>query len=432
MSELKQLSARLSDMLAAAGITKYAFTLSEEEKRELNTEHGSFSLFRTIFDKTASVTAYMDGRKGSASGNDLSEEGLQKLVEDARSGAESSMVDAANDIAEGQLPETFRTGPYEADMERFYDRLQEVMDTVARDFPRIRLMQIIASHTQRHSLYVNSNGTAFEWFDGAYSTMLEFAGNDGEKTTGLGYGEVTMHDLDTPILALGSLRRQLEDTEKSLNTIAIADKFEGTVIFTPDALAYFTYMLVSNFMSAGVVMAGTSLWLDKVGQQVASDRITLRLQAQDDRLVATAPFTGDGYKAENVALIENGVLKSHVLNLYAARKTGRPVTKNTGNAFVMEPGSQPVADMIRGVQRGLVVGGFSGGEPGANGEFSGVAKNSFYVENGEIKGAVMETMINGNLADVFSKVTALSREIVSDGSMAFPYMAAEGITISGN
>ena len=85
----------------------------------------------------------------------------------------------------------------------------------------------------------------------------------------------------------------------------------------------------------------------------------------------------------------------------------------------MEPGDTPVADMIRGI-RGLIVGGFSGGEPGANGEFSGVAKNSFYVENGEVKGAVMETMISGNLTDVFSNVTAVSKELVSDGTSAFP------------
>ena len=432
MSELKNIAAALKEKLAAAGITKYSLTLSEGEKQELNTEHDKFSLFRTIFSHGATVTAYLDSRKGSASGNDLSEEGLQKLVDDAKAGAESAMPDEANDIAEFQQPEEFHTGSYEADMARFYDRLQEVLDTVRQDFPKIMLMQIIGSHDKTHSLLVNSNGTEFEWFDGSYSASLEFAGNDGEKTTGLGYGGVTMHDLSQPILSLGSLRRQLEDTEKSLNTIAIADKFEGTVIFTPDALGYFTYMLVDNFISAGVVLAGTSQWLDKVGQQVASDKITLRLQARDDRLVVSSAFTGDGYKAENVTLIEKGVLNCHLLNLYAAKKTGRPVVKNSGSGFVVEPGDTPVADMIRGVKRGLIVGGFSGGEPGANGEFSGVAKNSFYVENGEIKGAVMETMINGNLQDVFRNVTAVSKELVSDGNMAFPYLAAEGVTISGN
>lgn len=98
---------------------------------------------------------------------------------------------------------------------------------------------------------------------------------------------------------------------------------------------------------------------------------------------------------------------------------------------VMEPGEQSFEEMIASISRGLIVGGFSGGEPGANGEFSGVAKNAFYIENGKIIGAVSETMINGNLEDVFKNVTAISKEIISDGSMALPYMASSGIVISG-
>ena len=83
------------------------------------------------------------------------------------------------------------------------------------------------------------------------------------------------------------------------------------------------------------------------------------------------------------------------------------------------------------MKRGLIVGGFSGGHPGANGEISGVAKNSFYIEDGKIKGAVMETMINGNLADIFQNVSAVSEELVCDGTSVLPYMACEGMIISG-
>ena len=87
--------------------------------------------------------------------------------------------------------------------------------------------------------------------------------------------------------------------------------------------------------------------------------------------------------------------------------------------------------MIASVDKGLIVGGFSGGEPGANGEFSGVAKNSFYVENGKIVGAVTETMINGNLEQVFQNVIAVSKEQVCDGSSVLPWLACGGIVISG-
>ena len=102
-----------------------------------------------------------------------------------------------------------------------------------------------------------------------------------------------------------------------------------------------------------------------------------------------------------------------------------------GFAIVVENGDTALADMIASVDKGLIVGGFSGGQPGANGEFSGVAKNSFYVENGRIAGAVTETMINGNLEQVFKNVAAVSREQVCDGTTVLPWMACSGIVISG-
>ena len=432
MADLNRIAAQLTDELKRSGVVKYAFELSESQKRELNTEQDHFSLYRTIFGYSASVTAFLGGRKGSASGNDLTEEGLKQLVSAARAAAECAPEDPANDIAECQAPETFRCGPWEADMDRYYDRVQEALDTIRTEYPAIRISQVIASHDQTRNLYQNSNGVRFEAYDGDYTVFLEYAGSAGARTTGLAYSQLVMKDLETPILDHGLLRKQLSDTEKSLNTVSIADKFEGTVIFTPDALGSFAWMLVDNFLSSGVIMDGTSLWKDRAGEKVADARITLRLQAEDPRLAVLPHYTEDGYKAENVTLIENGVLNSFLLNLYAANKTGRPVTKNSGASFVLEPGGKPLEDIIRSVKRGLVVGGFSGGTPGSSGEFSGVAKNSFYIENGEIKGAVMKTMINGNLTGVFQNVVALSQEQFSDGMSAFPYLAAEGITISGN
>ena len=431
MAALNESLAFLTGRLQEEGIERFAVQLTESEKRELNTEQDHFSLFRTTFDKSVSLTVFLGSRKGSASGNDLSEEALIRLAEDAKSGAESAPEDDANDLAEKQPEAVFHTGCYDPDMDRFYRRLQEILTETAAEFPKIRMGQIIGSHDRSHSLYVNSNGTRFERYNGSYDVMLEFAGNDGNHTTGLAYGSVTAHDLEQPFLSLGSLRRLLKDTENSLNPIPVEGKFEGSVLFTPEAAGEFTWMLIENYISSGVLLHDTSLWKDKVGQQVADPRITLRLQAEDDRLVVLPCWTGDGYRAENVTLIENGILKSHWLDLYAAKKTGRPVTRNSSGAFVMEPGDTPVAELIRGMKRGLIVGGFSGGEPGANGEFSGVAKNSFYVENGEVRGAVLETMISGNLEEVFRHVEGISGELVSDGNAAFPYLLAGGITISG-
>ena len=94
-------------------------------------------------------------------------------------------------------------------------------------------------------------------------------------------------------------------------------------------------------------------------------------------------------------------------------------------------GDTPLADIIKGIDRGVIVGRISGGEPTANGEFSMVAKNSFYVEKGEVKYAVNETMISGNLADMLNNLRVMSKEVVCDGYKALPYAAFDNVTISG-
>ena len=88
-------------------------------------------------------------------------------------------------------------------------------------------------------------------------------------------------------------------------------------------------------------------------------------------------------------------------------------------------------ELIASVDRGLILGGFSGGQPGTNGEFSGVAKNSFLIENGKVKCAVTETMVNGNLGEAFRNIRGITAEVLCDGGSVVPYIAVDGIVISG-
>ena len=168
-----------------------------------------------------------------------------------------------------------------------------------------------------------------------------------------------------------------------------------------------------------------------LSEKVASGLLTVGLKPYDERIVSGERGTSDGYRSEDVTLIDRGVLKAHLLNLYASKKTGRPVVKNTGFDLVVDNGDTPLADMIASVDRGLLLGGFSGGDPGTNGEFSGVAKNSFLIENGKVKCAVTETMVNGNLGELVKNIRAVSRETCCDGNMVLPYLAADGVIVSG-
>jgi PmbA protein len=78
----------------------------------------------------------------------------------------------------------------------------------------------------------------------------------------------------------------------------------------------------------------------------------------------------------------------------------------------------------------IVLGCFSGSRPNQKLNFSGVAKNSFYVEDGEIRFPVHETLISGNFTDLLGAIRAVGNEAVNYGRHRFPALAAGGVTIS--
>ncbi|MBR0265830.1 MAG: TldD/PmbA family protein [Clostridia bacterium] len=429
--ELKQAADFLDGILREQKIEKYGFFLNQSEKQELNIENGEFKLLRTVFNNNTSVNVFLGTKTGSAGGNAMTEEGLRKVVEEAKAAAESASEDPCHDIAPGQGKELYRRGIYEPDMEKFIERIREFLDTVAKEYPEVRIMASIGSFDRWHWLSRNTNGTEFEGIGGQYHFSIEICASDGERTTGLDYTGIAMKTLGQPLIELGDIRRHLEDIRRSIHPETLEGKFEGTLILTPGCAANFIFMTLSNYICDGVIINGTSQWLDKVGEQVADEKLTITLDPYDERIISGECGTASGFRSEKVTLIEKGVLKTHWLSLYGANKTGRPVVKNTGSDLVVTPGDKTLEELIASVDKGLIIGYYSGGQPGTNGEFSGVAKNSFLIENGKIKGAVTETMVNGNLGEAFRKIRGISREVLCDGGSVVPYIAVDGIVISG-
>ncbi len=431
MKDIRTTATYVENLLKSANVDKYDFALSESETREFNADLGVFTLYRTVFGNNITVDVYKDNKKGTKAGNDFSDEALKSTVNDAVLSAQSAIADPAYDIAPQQPKEIFHAGCYEPDIDKFFSRIEELLSDVNAQYPKVKILNVYASHTKKHSLYLNSNGTDFEKYDGFYSVTLEFSGNDGEKSTSLDYADVTTDNLNTPFIELSSFKQHLENATNQLNQIPFSGKFEGTVLFTPDCFAQFLMDTLGNYASGSVILDGTSLWIDKIGQQIADKSISISLTSSDPRIIGGEKYTSDGFKTQDVYIIKDGVLENFILNLYIANKTGRPVLKNTSSDFVMANGTIPYADILKSIDHGLLVGGFSGGQPGTNGEFSGVAKNSYLIEDGKIKGAVSETMINGNLGVMLQNIKAISKETVADGSMVMPYVAVNNIVISG-
>lgn len=416
--------------LSETGAQQYSCQAYTTEKREFNVDGGLFSLLRTTIDNRLDLTLIKDQRRGKVLINEFSEKAADTAVGDCLASAGSAEADPAWQLYPGTQT-SFTLGAPRGDMDLLFERSRELLDSIKRDYPKVMVEQMIVEHESASGIYLNSLGARYETNEGSYAVSLMFSGHDGEKTSSFNGAGLRTDSLDIPLIELGALRQLLSDAEKQIDTIPTDGKFTGPVVFTPDCAGSMIYELLGNYLTDGVILDGTSRWKDKLGQMVADPRLTVSASPLHPAIVCGERYTADGRLSQDYDIIKDGRLNAFVLSSFVANKLGLQAAPNASFSLIIPAGETPVEEIIAGIDKGLLVSRFSGGSPASNGDFSGVAKNSFLIENGKVGPAISETMISGNLAGMFEKLRGLSKERVQDGSSLIPYIAVDGITISG-
>jgi PmbA protein len=190
------------------------------------------------------------------------------------------------------------------------------------------------------------------------------------------------------------------------------------------------------------VYRGASFLAGKLGQKIAGDQVTV---IDDGTMIGgfgTSPFDGEGTPTRRTVVIENGVLKSYLLNTYTAKKLGLQTTGNAarglagtpgigpGNYF-LQPGTKTPKEIIAAIADGLYVTEFLG--HGANlvtGDYSRGA-SGLWISGGELAYPVEEITVAGNLKELFFNISEVGNDLEFRGAMACPTIRVEGLTVGG-
>jgi len=180
----------------------------------------------------------------------------------------------------------------------------------------------------------------------------------------------------------------------------------------------------------------------KLGERVASEAVTVVDDATIPGLFGTSPFDDEGVPSRRTVVIENGILRSYLLNCYAARKLGMKTTGNaarglTGNAgighgnFFLEKGVQSPEQMIASVKDGFYVTELLGfGVNVVTGDYSRGAAG-LWIRDGALAFAVSEVTIAGNLKDMLNGVEAVGSDLEFRGSVTAPTLKVGEMTVGG-
>ena len=418
------------EKLIKAGADKAVCSASSGRKDEFNIEADDFSLLRTVFSNGISLKAIKDNRKGVTVINKLEKEAIDKAVELCIEMAASAEPDEAEDIADIAVKEKFDRQIGGPDMAGLFKSTKEFLEQVADEFPKIILEGVTTDFNSGQSIYLNSNGVEFIDYAEYYSMGTMFAAKDGEKSSSFSGYSNTYTSLDIPIIDMGLHRSLLRDSVAALDTRMVEGKFDGKIIVTPVCDDMIWDTVFGTFLSDVSLITETSRWKESLGEKVADSKLTMRLNPFRDDIVAGERYTSDGFLSEATDIIRDGVLKSFALSLYGANKTGKPrATASSG--LEVAAGDVPLDEMIKSIDRGILINRFSGASPGPSGDVSGIAKNSFLIENGKITDALAETMLSFNIMDILQKIPAISKERCAIGGSLLPWCLFDGVTISG-
>ncbi len=290
-----------------------------------------------------------------------------------------------------------------------------------------------------HVMFANSQGFAGEYSGTSYSlSAMPIAQDDSGMQVGYWYTANRMFDRLEPAESIGATA-----AKRALRRLG-ARKVETTrapVIFDPD-------MAAGLIRSLAGAASGTSLYksasflVGRLGHRVASTNVTIVDDGTMPSGLGSKPFDGEGLATNRKNLVENGVLKTYLLDSYSARRLGLAPTGNASRSvgappgvsptnLYLEPGPYTPERIIGSVKRGLYVTEMIGfGVNAVTGDYSRGA-SGMWIEDGELAYPVQEITIAGNLKDMFMSIEMIGNDLVWRSSVVSPTVKIAEMTIAG-
>jgi PmbA protein len=446
-NHLSELAQDIVRRAVAAGAADAECTIEEGDEFSANVRMRELENLKEAGSRAAGLRIVRGQRTGSSYTSDLSEEGIARLVKSA-----IELADVTTDDPHAGLPEPEELGAIAGDLGLFSADV-DTLDTEGRIAlarraesaaldadPRITNSEGASfdSYAGRH-IFANSRGFAGDYRSSSCSLSVVPVAKDGESMerdfwyhSSRSLGRLEAPEQIGRTAAARALRR--------LNPVKVATQ-KVPVVFEPRVAA----SLVESLFEAVhgmMIYRHESFLAGKLGERVASEKLSLIDDATVPGGFGTSPFDDEGVASRRTVVIEDGVLKSYLLNTYAARKLGMKTTGNasrglTGNAgighgnFFIANGVLPPERIIAQIADGFYVTELIGmGVNIVTGDYSRGAVG-LWIRNGELAFAVSEVTIAGKLQDMLMGVEQVGNDLEFRGSVAAPTLKIGEMTVGG-
>ena len=199
---------------------------------------------------------------------------------------------------------------------------------------------------------------------------------------------------------------------------------------------------LSGAINGASVARGTSFLKDRMDTRILREGLHVTDDPRRARGLRSRPFDGEGVLTTPLVLVEDGMLRSWVLDGRSARQLGlstnghasrgpsSPPSPSTTN-LSLSPGSVSPTDLMADITEGLYIIEMMGSAvSGITGDYSRGA-TGFMIRNGALAEPVAEITVAGNLLTMLLEMTPANDLVFRRGTDA-PTIRIDGMTVAGS
>ena len=383
-----------------------------------------------------SLFLYVDGRYGTYSTNRLDKKELELFI---RNGVESTrylaedearVLPDASRYYKGGKPDLQLLDPQfsAVNPDNKVALAKAIAEEVLGKDPRIISVESSYGDGDGFSYHITSNGFEGETQQSWYSLSASVAvKGEGEARPSSYWYESSLY-LDK-LIKEGVGQKALERTLQKIGQKKTKSGKYTMVVDPMNSGQLLRPMLSAVFGSA--LQQKNSFLLDKLGQKVGSDKFTLMDEPHLIGASGARYFDSEGVATEHRSIFDKGVLKTYYIDTYNAKKMGVDPTVANPSVLILQEGNKDLHGLVAGVDRGILVTGFNGGNSNSStGDFS-YGIEGFLIEKGKLTLPLSEMNVTGNMITLWNSLAETGNDPRLDSSWRIPSLVFEGVDFSG-
>ncbi len=432
-------SDKLYSIINSSGLeAQFEVRVVESEECNLRVERGSFKSSDTINSKSIIIRSMYKGKSSSVIAHIASYNEIQNLLKKAYELAKNGSEDTQGRFSwkpHENISNPISKNIGDVEVSEMKTRLLSSVNGIA-SIDKMYSINAWLSYSSSSLHAANSSGVRGDW-EGSYSIVSSnVIAKDGTEQASDSRQEEA---LDPYGLHFNKVFDESADIAVSMLNAQRAPTFKGMVLIAPETTASIISAFV-DAMSGEEILKKVSFLTGKLGKTVASKLIDLSEKPYVQGSPFNRSFDDEIMPTFEKSLIKNGVLRTYLHNIYSSEKLHQ---EPTGNGFgwpgdfigttnlMLKPGRTSEEKLISRIKRGIYLLD-TGDRPNmSTGDLSAMVSEGYYIESGEKKYPVKETMIGINMIDLMKNVVGVGSKVVGLGGVFSPAILVDKAQISG-